>query len=44
MYREAYNRCLIKAGCGSVLPDEGTILNTAYDHINTNPYLLDIHK
>ena len=39
MYREAFYRCLSTAGCGSVLPTEEEIVNTAFDHVYGNQFL-----
>ena len=41
MYRESYYRCLAKTGCGSLLPDESTMIDAAHTTVNTHPYYTD---
>tara|TARA_B110000285_G_C15000173_1_gene551031 strand:- start:425 stop:793 length:369 start_codon:yes stop_codon:yes gene_type:complete len=39
MYREAFFRCMATSGCGSNLPDQGTMINAA---ILASPHLGDL--
>ena len=41
MYREAYFRCLSTTDCGSLLPDEDTMINKEYESVYGNPRLPD---
>ena len=44
MYRESYYRCIAKTGCGSLLPDEGTMIDAAHTAVMNNPIFDDVTK
>tara|TARA_B110000285_G_C14912744_1_gene508725 strand:+ start:754 stop:888 length:135 start_codon:yes stop_codon:yes gene_type:complete len=39
MYREAYFRCQSTPGCGSLLPDEGTMIDAAHMDVINNRFI-----